>query len=308
MSLWAHKSMQLSMEGDIALLEYQQWRMSFRAGHNNHIIAENGNCEGYLDFEEVSGMFRKRFFILNITKMKFEYYRENPKNNKCAELGNVDMKYITKVSKVSHKAKKCFSFEVNTPSKKYVLAASNESEMKNWIDALSKAAIPPRNKMQKKFSSVENLPQATSIIGGVVVKTPVMKGPEASTDSLKKIPQRTNSQSSSGMKNLYEGWCWKQGAVMKNWKRRYFRLNAVKLSYYETDLELKPIRSITTNAIKAVRILPRFCSRLNCLEVETPNRKFYMHPEQERDVQPWKQALEDIIMSSCMYIPRTKSV
>ena len=70
-----------------------------------------------------------------------------------------------------------------------------------------------------------------------------------------------------------EGWCWKQGAVMKNWKRRYFRLNVVKLMYFENNLVADPIRSINTHDIQHVRVLNIFANHKNIVEVNNADFK-----------------------------------
>jgi len=301
----------------VPLEEYNRWRESFQGSKRNTItiITDDGNCEGYLNLEE-EDYFRKYFFILNVTEMKFQQFDDNPKKyprylTTARDL--VDIRYISNVSQCTKSKLMENAFEIQTPSVKHVLSADDITEMSHWVTALTKAAINPtqanENERPQHRSSLtlEDLNDqsfTTSIIGGVVVKTPVAK--RNSSDSNE--TDTKNKANTTMMRSMMEGWCVKQGARMKNWKRRYFRLNTIKLSYYENDKAMEPIRSIPSSDIQDVRILPRFSGRDDMLEVETPTRKFYMHVADSNKPGEWKDALEKIMIQNGKWLPKTKSV
>lgn len=303
----------------VQLAEYNKWRESFVGSKRNTIITDDGNCEGYLHLEE-EDYFKKYFFVLNVQEMKLKRYNENPKRYPrmiptVKDL--VDIRYISKVAKCT-KSKQAHAFEIHTPSSKYVLSAKVLTDMNYWVTALTKAATNPAqsselsfDKNRRRCSSLESIDDqsfTTSIIGGVVIKTPVAPSGRSGSTTSDDVDQKTEkSKSSTGLKNLMEGWCWKQGLRMKNWKRRYFRLNTIKFSYYENDTISDPIRSIPSSSVQNVKILPRFCGRDDVIEVETPTRKFYMHVDGD-DPMTWKEALEKIMLQNGMYLPQTKSV
>lgn len=299
------------------LTEYTKWRESFVGTKRNTIITDDGNCEGYLELEE-EDYYKKYFFILNIQEMKLKRYNENPKKYPrviCSAKDLVDIKYISKVVK-STKSKRGHSFEIHAAGRKEILSAKTVTEQNYWVTALTKAAVNPTQEdddiSSKMVHSMESLDldeqsYTTSIIGGVVVKTPVCatNSGRTSEDASDNIKNKTNKNL---MKSIKEGWCWKQGLRMKNWKRRFFRLNTIKLSYFENDEVDEPIRSIPSSNIQNVRILARFCGRDDMIEVETPDRKFYMHIEDEKDRMDWKGALETIMIDNGKFIPHAKSV
>ncbi|XP_066916589.1 pleckstrin homology domain-containing family A member 1-like [Clytia hemisphaerica] len=296
----------------IELLYYQQARKSMSEQERlQFVLKENGNCEGFLEFQ-VQSIFKKYFFVLDLLERSFSYYNVNPKRSNASQC-TLDSISVSDITKVTAKPNlKEFAFEVSTHSNKYFLAAKDERDMKIWIQALKKAATSPYHAQKNtesnplKSSSCEQLNKvneahSTSIIGGCVITTPV-------SQQIDKKRNNSNTVARSALRIIREGYCWKQGAVMKNWKRRYFRLNAVSLAYYETHNEQNYIKSISTNDIRKVKIMERFCNRINVIEVDTPGRKFYMHPENIEEVQVWRTALEDIAQSNSVYLPRTKSV
>lgn len=307
---------------NVQLVEYNKWRDSFIGSKRNTIIADDGNCEGYIELLEENGNFQKYFFVLNVQEMKLKCYQDNPKRNSSllsTVQDLVDILYITKISKYD-KSQHGFCFEIQTPSKTFILSAKIQAEMSHWVTAITKAATNPTQSLTNIFQRCDSSPEqsfTTSIIGGVVVKTPVTnvatsntRGGSLDHRSVENQKNKSNvhSATTGGVKNILEGWCWKQGAVMKNWKRRYFRLSTIRLSYYETDKVMDPIRSIPASNIHNVRILNRFCGRDNMVEVETPSRKFYMHVDDEHEPIHWKDALEKVMIQNGKFLPRTKSV
>ena len=130
------------------------------------------------------------------------------------------------------------------------MRSESESEIEEWFKALHKAAInPSRDNNIERVGSVKSTdsndsidftidPESqshvcyeTKIIGGVPVKT--VKTNVGDSDSLPN--SRCNSGASDSIKPVKGGYCIKQGAVVKSWKRRYLKLDMFKFSYYEKE-------------------------------------------------------------------------
>jgi len=246
--------------------------------------------KGFLEIEDDElKFFTRRFFILKEKNKVLEYYRDDPFIETSAQKdGSIDIRNITKVGVSTQRPKTDNCFEICLTAKKYFLASCSHENMMDWVNALHKAAVNPRDRVQSDNSKNVSTPAAeddnvgshTSIIAGVVVKT-------------NKSGDKQQSQT-GGIKPLYEGWCSKQGAVMKSWKRRYFSLSVIKLCYFENKEDKEPIRSILTQDLKGVREMAGYSGRENVLEIETPYRKFYMQPEKREDLYAWKQAIENV--------------
>eukprot|EP00794_Sanderia_malayensis_P005396 gene5396-6070_t len=254
---------------------------------------------GFLEIEdEEVKFFTKRFFELKRDKDILEYYKEDPRLEKSAQKdGSINILNVTKIAASTQRPKKENCFEICLTDKNYFLAAPSIENMRDWVNALHHAAVNPRyrtkssDEVKKQPSLDDGISYQTSIIGGVVMKVPKQQ---------KDSDDQTGSSSgkTGGLKPLKEGWCFKQGGVMKNWKRRYFTLSVIKLCYFESPEEKAPLRSILTQDLKAVREVPGFSGKDNVLEIETPYRKFYMQPDSKQELRKWKQAIEELRFSS----------
>lgn len=258
---------------------------------------------GYLEIEdEELKFFTKRFFELNKERDVLEYYKQDPKLGSSALDGSINILNITKVAISTQRPKKENCFEIGLADKKYFLAAPNIETMRDWVNALHAAAVNPRFRTRsnegpkKQASEDEGVSYQTSIIGGVVMKVPNQH--KDSDEQNDKTKGQTFNRTGGGLKSIKEGWCFKQGARMKNWKHRYFTLSVVKLSYFENQEDKTPLRSILTQDLRAVREVPGFSGKDNVLEIETPYRKFYMQPDCRTEVKEWKKAIEEIGVSS----------
>ncbi|XP_065071646.1 pleckstrin homology domain-containing family A member 1-like [Rhopilema esculentum] len=249
--------------------------------------------KGYLEIEDDElKFFTKRFFVLRRKKEILEYYREDPFAEPSAQKdGSINIKDITQVAVSTQRPKIPNCFEISVPAKKYYLSSHSRENMLDWVNSLHEAAVNPRERVRsegdkdkKEVALDGSIGYHTSIIGGVVVKTP--KEAEKSL------------QKQGGIKPLMEGWCFKQGAVMKSWKRRYFTLSVVKLCYFENKEDKEPIRSILSQDILGVRESPRYAGRENVLEMETPNRKFYIQSDNKEGMEAWKKAIHSVLNPS----------
>ncbi|MGH0156519.1 UNVERIFIED_CONTAM: hypothetical protein FKN15_031711 [Acipenser sinensis] len=74
------------------------------------------------------------------------------------------------------------------------------------------------------------------------------------------------------------GYCVKQGAVMKNWKRRYFLLDENSVSYFKSELDKEPLRMIPLKEVHKVQECKQsdIMMRDNLFEVVTTSRTFFV--------------------------------
>ncbi|XP_033119440.1 pleckstrin homology domain-containing family A member 1-like [Anneissia japonica] len=103
-----------------------------------------------------------------------------------------------------------------------------------------------------------------------------------------KTSQRSTSPSSvqqvipatTGRSVIKAGWCVKQGLVRKSWKRRFFVLDNLGISYFKSDQDKVPIRTIPQKDITScqVSLLGPQLQRDNLYEISCSGRIFYVQP------------------------------
>jgi len=90
-----------------------------------------------------------------------------------------------------------------------------------------------------------------------------------------------------------EGWMTKMGDVVKNWKRRYFKLSGSTLFYYKKPMEQTPKGAL--NMIEATRtpdcVTEPIPERPYCFVISTPNRDYYVCAESGEGMYDWVQTL-----------------
>uniref|UniRef100_A0A287CRY7 PH domain-containing protein n=1 Tax=Ictidomys tridecemlineatus TaxID=43179 RepID=A0A287CRY7_ICTTR len=102
----------------------------------------------------------------------------------------------------------------------------------------------------------------TDIVGGVPIITPTQKeevnecGESVDRNNLKRsqshLPCFTPKPPPDSAV-IKAGYCVKQGAVMKNWKRRYFQLDENTIGYFKSELEKEPLRVIPLKEVHKVQ-------------------------------------------------------
>lgn len=258
------------------------------ATHSLEAEKARKKMRGFLEIEDDElKFFTHRFFILSHKRNVLEYFREDPLVAKSAQKdGSIDITNITKVAVSTQRPKKENCFEITLTAKKCYLASHSQDNMLDWVNALHNAAVNPRHRVQSDTAAKsgpddeDSSGSQTSIVAGVVVKT-------------NKVGEKSQLQT-GGIRILMDGWGFKQGAVMKSWKRRYFTLSVIKLCYFENKEDKEPIRAILTQDLKGVREVSGYSGRVNVIEIETPYRKFYMQPDKKEEMKAWKHAIEDV--------------
>ncbi|XP_051524602.1 pleckstrin homology domain-containing family A member 2-like isoform X2 [Myxocyprinus asiaticus] len=235
-----------------------------------YLDRQNRTC-GFLDIEENenSDKFYRRYFILDTQNNFLLWYMDNPQNLPVGTdcVGSLRLSYISKVNEASvkQKPKAEFCFVINALSRRYFLQANDPVDLKEWVTALNNATkitVPKVSPVAhtSDVTNVSNPSQSTSrlaykteIVGGVVVHTPVQQ--------------------------------------RKSWKRRFFILDDQTVSYYKTEMDKDPLRSIRLrDVLKVNECLVKsgdLLCRDNLFEIITNTRTFYIQTDTPEEMKVW---------------------
>lgn len=250
-------------------------------------------------------------------------------------VGEIYMHSISQVSNGDAiRPKLPFCLIISVAGRQYFLQAETKEDKWQWIEAIKNASkITVPLKSQKSPSHTEwraVQPQEsyiTEIAGGVVCKMPV---PSVDADSDSNSEDDESRSSSSGrvsptslmnrglhsftkdigsslephkklgniqdVQPMKTGYCVKQGAVRKSWKRRFFTLHSMGLSYSKSEQDKQPIRTIPLQDILESR--PSDGTQIhrdNLFEVLTSKRIFYIQCDTPEDMTRWIEAIRAAI-------------
>ncbi|XP_029698211.1 pleckstrin homology domain-containing family A member 1 isoform X2 [Takifugu rubripes] len=286
-----------------------------------YVDRQNRIC-GFLDIEEneSSGRFLRRYFILDTEQGSLLWYMDNPQNlpKGAQNVGSLNLTYISKVSdatKVRPKAEFCFV--INAGMRKFYLQANDQQDLVEWISVLNKATkitVPKSNEghtghaetPQEVLGAMKQVSYKTEIIGGVPIITATQEQGEGLTGTERGGLRRTPNQQpyflSTGAQDqafIKAGYCVKQGAVMKNWKRRYFMLDENSISYYKSDLEREALKVVPLREIHKVQECKQseLMMRDNLFEMVTSSRTFYIQADSPEDMHSWIKAISGAIVA-----------
>uniref|UniRef100_A0A673MEP1 Pleckstrin homology domain-containing family A member 2-like n=1 Tax=Sinocyclocheilus rhinocerous TaxID=307959 RepID=A0A673MEP1_9TELE len=255
-----------------------------------YLDRQNRTC-GFLDIEENenSDKFYRRYFILDTHENFLLWYMDNPQVLlfvcKCIPVVNE--------ASVKQKPKAEFCFVINALSRRYFLQANDAIDSKEWVIALNNATkitVPKASPVAQSSdaTNVSNPSQSTSrqaykteIVGGVVVHTPVQQSDNEDVFTTELGSHVTLRRCQSVRPNVVRsGYCVKQGNVRKSWKRRFFILDDQTVSYYKSEMDKEPLRSIRLrDVLKVNECLVKsgdLLSRDNLFEIITSTRTFYI--------------------------------
>uniref|UniRef100_A0A3B3R5B5 Pleckstrin homology domain containing A1 n=1 Tax=Paramormyrops kingsleyae TaxID=1676925 RepID=A0A3B3R5B5_9TELE len=286
-----------------------------------YVDRQNRIC-GFLDIEENenSGKFLRRYFILDSCEGSLVWYMDNPQVGSASERCSISWG-VSDATKQRPKAEFCFV--INAGMRKFFLQANDQQDLVEWVNVLNKATKitvpkscdPQQNsENQKTLVDVLNpkrqVSYRTDIIGGVPIVTQTQQegcGGQNSTD--REALKTSHSQAPYVLSKptqdpaaIKAGYCVKQGAVMKTWKRRYFLLDENSVSYFKSDLVslftvvhvLQWIHSVDASKSQShVDILMRD----NLFEVVTASRTFYIQAESPEDMHSWIKAVSGAIVA-----------
>ncbi|XP_056091082.1 pleckstrin homology domain-containing family A member 1a isoform X1 [Rhinichthys klamathensis goyatoka] len=307
-----------------------------------YVDRQNRIC-GFLDIEDVenSGKFLRRYFILDTQQGSLVWYMDNPQNLPVGakHVGSLSLTYISKVSDATKQRPKAeYCFVINAGMRKYFLQANDQQDLVEWVNALNNATkitVPKssdtvHSESQRLASNgnKKQVPYKTEIIAGVAVVTQTQQdgelahsvgGEKVALRKAQNNPPYLHTRAGLDQTVIKAGYCVKQGALMKNWKRRYFVLEQNSMSYFKSDLEKEPLKIILLKEVHKVQECKHgeIMMRDNLFEVVTTSRTFYIQADSPEEMHSWIKAIsgaivaqrgpgrsaasEHIVGSSCFY-------
>ncbi|OCT71548.1 pleckstrin homology domain-containing family A member 1 isoform X1 [Xenopus laevis] len=286
-----------------------------------YVDRQNRNC-GFLDIEEHenSGKFLRRYFILDTSQDNLLWYMDNPQNLPAGSpcVGCLKLTYISKVSDATKLRPKAeFCFVVNAGMRKFFLQANDQQDLVEWINVLNKATkiTVPKSDSPALTDSLNNqtdgvgkkqISYRTDIVGGVPIITPTQQElSECANTGDRGNLKRTQSQlpcspsRHSESSVIKAGYCVKQGAVMKNWKRRYFVLDENTIEYFKSEMERDPLRVIQLREVQKVQECKQSDNMLrdNLFEIVTTFRTFFVQTDSPDEMHSWIRAISGAIVA-----------
>ncbi|XP_031679473.1 pleckstrin homology domain-containing family A member 1 isoform X4 [Oncorhynchus kisutch] len=288
-----------------------------------YVDRQNRIC-GFLDIEEneSSGKFLRRYFILDTQPGSLVWYMDNPQNLPISAdcVGSLKLTYISKVSDATKQRPKAeYCFVINAGMRKFFLQANDQQDLVDWVNALNKATkitVPKsydgQHNVETQKALLDNLvpkkqvSYRTDIIGGVPIITQMQERGEGQEGSERELLQRSHNQlpyflgrPTQDKTVIKSGYCVKQGAVMRNWKRRYFLLEENSMSYFKSDLEKDPLRIIPLKEVHKVQECKQsdIMMRDNLFEVVTTSRTFYIQADSPEEMHSWIKAVSGAIVA-----------
>ncbi|XP_072726479.1 pleckstrin homology domain-containing family A member 1 isoform X5 [Ciconia boyciana] len=290
-----------------------------------YVDRQNRIC-GFLDIEENenSGKFLRRYFILDTREDSLVWYMDNPQNlpSGSPPVGVIKLTYISKVSDATKLRPKAeFCFVMNAGMRKYFLQANDQQDLVEWVNVLNKATkitVPKQsdplcqmdnaNRQAESPGGKKQVSYRTEIVGGVPIITPTQKEEisECSEGGDRSYLKRSQShvpyftaKHPPDNAIIKAGYCVKQGAVMKNWKRRYFQLDENTIGYFKSELEKEPLRVIPLKEVHKVQECKQsdIMMRDNLFEIVTTSRTFYVQADSPEDMHSWIKAISGAIVA-----------
>ncbi|KAM9326664.1 pleckstrin homology domain-containing family A member 1 [Gastrophryne carolinensis] len=288
-----------------------------------YVDRQNRIC-GFLDIEEHenSGKFLRRYFILDTSQNSLLWYMDNPQNLPAGSpcVGCLKLTYISKVSDATKLRPKAeFCFVMNAGMRKYFLQANDQQDLVEWVNVLNKATkitVPkpsdqpcPADSVHSQLEytgSKKQISYKTEIVGGVPIITPTQQElSECANTGDRGNLKRTQSQLPSSPYRLSEGnvikagYCVKQGAVMKTWKRRFFLLDENTIAYFKSELDRDPLRAIQLREVQKVQECKQsdIMMRDNLFEIVTSSRTFFVQADSPEEMHSWIRAISGAIVA-----------
>lgn len=208
---------------------------------------------------------------------------------------------------------------MNAGMRKYFLQANDQQDLVEWVNVLNKAikiTVPKQSDAQPHSENPsrpgdcgkKQVSYRTDIVGGVPIITPTQKeeasdcGESADRNHLKRSPSHVPyfpPKPPSDSAVIKAGYCVKQGAVMKNWKRRYFQLDENTIGYFKSELEKEPLRVIPLKEVHKVQECKQsdIMMRDNLFEIVTSSRTFYVQADSPEEMHSWIKAVSGAIVA-----------
>ncbi|XP_051722975.1 pleckstrin homology domain-containing family A member 1a isoform X2 [Ctenopharyngodon idella] len=288
---------------------------------------------------ENSGKFLRRYFILDTQQGSLVWYMDNPQNLPVGakHVGSLSLTYISKVSDATKQRPKAeYCFVINAGMRKFFLQANDQQDLVEWVNALNNAtkitsflvitfslffclslsfsqvpkssdAVHSESQRLASNGNKKQVPYKTEIIAGVAVVTQTQDGEVTHSVGGEKVglrkaqnnPPYLHTRAGQDQTVIKAGYCVKQGALMKNWKRRYFVLEQNSMSYFKSDLEKEPLKIILLKEVHKVQECKHgeIMMRDNLFEVVTTSRTFYIQADSPEEMHSWIKAISGAIVA-----------
>lgn len=208
---------------------------------------------------------------------------------------------------------------MNAGMRKYFLQANDQQDLVEWVNVLNKAikiTVPKQSDSQPHSEhpsrpgdcGKKQVSYRTDIVGGVPIITPTQR--EEASDCGESVDRNHLKRSPSHLPYfppkppcdsavIKAGYCVKQGAVMKNWKRRYFQLDENTIGYFKSELEKEPLRVIPLKEVHKVQECKQsdIMMRDNLFEIVTSSRTFYVQADSPEEMHSWIKAVSGAIVA-----------
>jgi hypothetical protein len=210
--------------------------------------------------------WKQRYFVLTEAGSLLYY---NQKGD-AQPLGAIPLARATARLATRDETNKEDTLAVDTGDRVFFMQAASTDEMQRWIDSIQ-SLQPKKDSMAaaSKMSSASRLP-AVSIGGEQGRGATVMGGVVRKEGNLMKMGNNVRGKG--------------------DWKQRFFRLDGDNLSYFpskDSDEVLGVIKMITCSASASDM-------RENCIQLTTPNRKYYVQAQSATEADEWMAAFSQV--------------
>lgn len=258
------------------------------------------------------------FLVLDFSIHRLKVFPNEEAMNSTEATPSLELncQYVTKVGIPSLRPKALNCFEIVTTTGMHYFSVDSTDEREEWIESIRKSSM--RQGSAKQIVSYmqqrqqKDVGYRTNVVGGVVHRTPIQPGEGGDAPSedglsnaeeqsgavggVAEAPPTTHQRRTRGYPRIIKaGYGIKLGAVMKNWKKRFFVLSEASLGYYKTVEEMEPIKTIGVPEITAVSPTKEIAGKEHMFEVVTPSRTFYVQMEVEEEKQEWVRAFTELL-------------
>lgn len=222
---------------------------------------------------------------------------------------DINCQWITKVGHASSRPKVLHCIEIGLPTGSQFFSVNSNEERDEWVESIKQCSMGQSTLGKKAVASMQqqkkDVGYQSVVVGGkvqrVLMPADHLNGREGSQGAEAAAAAASGTEKGGARRTrgfprvIKAGHGTKLGAVMKNWKRRFFVLTEVSLGYYKTIEEVEPIRSISVGDMSSAGPSREIPGKDHMVEVVTSSRTYYIQVDSEEEVDEWVKAFQDII-------------
>lgn len=251
---------------------------------------------GYVLRELKSGNYVRTYLVLNFESRSLVGYTED-----AEPVVEINCQWITKVCHASARPRVLHCLEIGLPTGSLFLSVDSEEERDEWVESIKRCSMRQGSgkEVVVAMQAKKDMGYQSVVVGGKVQKIPIQQSNGGGAEGVVLGVDRSGSHGRKKTRGfprvINAGHGVKLGAVMKNWKRRFFVLTEVSLGYYKTIEEAEPIRSISVGDMSSCAPTREIAGRDHMFEVVTPSRTYYIQVETEEEVEEWVTAFKSVL-------------